>query len=145
MEFDSYRPIITGLVGGLIATWLTARWAKTLPREFSGKSNERLSRDHRLAVWLANALFLAGLGIGLAMYKIGGYPGTDLTPLFLGFGFSGSMPLAALLIVPRIRGQRPAEAFYAFSVGQQSPMAVTYGILAMGAVMLPFGLYRLGT
>ena len=145
MELDSYRPIISGLIGGIVATWLTVRWAKTLPQTFSGKSNGQLLREHRWAVWLANALFLAGLGVGLAMYKLGGYPGTDLTPLFLGFGLSGVMPVLALLAIPLARSQRPAEAFYAFSVGQSCPMGVTYGILAVGAVMLPFGLYRLGT
>jgi hypothetical protein len=145
MELDSYRPIITGLIGGVIATWLMARWAKNLPQTFSGKSNGQLLHEHRWAVWLANALFLAGIGIALVMYKIGGYPGTDLTPILLGFGLAGVMPVLALLAVPLARGQRPAEALYAFSVGQHSPMGVTYGILAVSAVMLPFGLYRLGT
>jgi hypothetical protein len=145
MDFESYRPILSGLVGGLIATWLAARWAKTLPQTFSGKSNDQLLREHRLAIWLANGLFLAGLGISLAMYQFGNYSSTDGTPLLLGFGFSGFMPILALLIIPIARNQRPAEAYYAFSVSQNSPMGVTYGILTVAAVMLPFGLYRLGT
>jgi len=145
MELESYRPVITGLVGGLIAMWLTSRWAKTLPQTFAGKANDQLLREHRWAVWLANALVLVGLGVALVMYKLGGYPGTDLTPILLGFGLAGAMPVLALLAVPLARGQRPAEAFYAFSVGHHTPMGVTYGILAVGAVMLPFGLYRLGT
>ena len=62
MEFESYRPVITGLIGGLIAMWLTSRWAKTLPQRFAGKANDQLLREHRWTVRLANALFLVGLG-----------------------------------------------------------------------------------
>jgi len=145
MEFDSYRPIVSGLIGGLIAAWLTSRWAKKLPRSFSGKSNGQLLHEHRYVVWFANALFLVGIGIALAMYKFGDYPGTDATPFLLGFGLASIMPLFALFAIPLARGQRPAEALYCFSVGQHAPMGITYGILAVGVIMLPFGLYRLGT
>ena len=145
MDFDAIRPIISGLLGATIAIWLTSRWEKSLPRSLAGKSNEELLRQHKVTVLAANILFFAGLAIGLAMYKLGGYLSTDMTPLLVGFGFSGFMPLLALVSVPLLRGQRPIEALYAFSVGQKSPMAVTYGILGVGAAMLPFGLYRLGT
>src|SRR5690606_7063833 len=100
MDFDSIRPVISGLIGASVAVWLTSRWQKSLPKHLAGKSNEDLARRHKLAVLVANALFFIGLGIGLAMYKLGGYPGTDMTPLFVGFGFSGFMPIAALAAIP---------------------------------------------
>lgn len=144
MDIDSIRPVISGLIGATVAVWLTSRWEKSLPNSLAGKSNEDLAHQHKLAVLVANVLFFAGLGIGLAMYKFGRYASTDMTPLLVGFGFSGFMPLLALVAIPLVRGQRPSESFYAFSVGQKSPMAVTYGILGVGAAMLPIGLYRLG-
>ena len=144
MDIDSIRPILSGLIGAFVAVWLTSRWEKSLPKGLAGKSNEDVTHQHKLAVLIANALFFTGLGIGLAMYKLGGYLSTDMTPLLVGFGFSGFMPILALVAIPLVRGQRPIEALYAFSVGQKSPMAVTYGILGVGAATLPFGLYRLG-
>ncbi|WP_188726175.1 hypothetical protein [Luteimonas terricola] len=144
MDIDSIRPILSGLIGAFVAVWLTSRWEKSLPKGLAGKSNEDVTHQHKLTVLIANALFFTGLGIGLAMYKLGGYLSTDMTPLLVGFGFSGFMPILALVAIPLVRGQRPIEALYAFSVGQKSPMAVTYGILGVGAAMLPFGLYRLG-
>src|SRR5690606_18476605 len=72
MDFDSIRPVISGLIGASVAVWLTSRWQKSLPKHLAGKSNEDLARRHKLAVLVANALFFIGLGIGLAMYKLGG-------------------------------------------------------------------------
>jgi hypothetical protein len=145
MDIDLIRPLLSGLVGAAIAVWLTSRWEKTLPTSLAGTSNEDLLRQYKLPILIAHILFFTGIAIGLAMYKVGGYADTDMTPLLVGFGFSGFMPILALVAVPLLLRKSPVEALYAFSVGQKTPMRVTYGILAIGAVMFPFGLYRLGT
>src|SRR5688572_8188252 len=113
MDIDSIRPVVSGLIGAFIAVWLTSRWGKSLPKDLAGKSNEDLTLQHKLAVLVANTMFFSGLGIGIAMYKLGGYLSTDMTPLLVGFGFSGLMPILALVAIPLVRGQRPIEALYA--------------------------------
>src|SRR5688572_23666638 len=76
MEFDSIRPVISGVVGGIIATWLTSRWARNLPASYNGRSRDVLLRQHRPAIWTANVLFFVGLCFGVALYRIGSFANT---------------------------------------------------------------------
>ena len=38
MEFDSIRPVVSGLLGGVIAIWVGSYTMRYLPREWAGKS-----------------------------------------------------------------------------------------------------------
>lgn len=145
MEFDSIRPILTGLAGAAIAAWLGTRWAKSLPQGYRAKSREQLLQEHKVAVYTANALFLAGLFLGIALYKFGGYPGTDLWPIAIGFGVASAAPLLALLVIPALSGRSIAEAYVAFAWGQGTPIWATYGILGLGLLALIWALAKLGT
>jgi hypothetical protein len=145
MDFDSIRPVISGLVGGAIATWLTFRWARRLPKTYNSKSRETLSRQHRIAIGVANALFLAGLFFGVALYQIGNFASTDHRPLLWGFGLASVLPLLALGLVSLISGRDVREAYVAFSWGQGTPLWATYGILGAGVVAFGFAIASLGT
>ncbi|MBP1475393.1 hypothetical protein J7I44_13855 [Frateuria sp. MAH-13] len=145
MEFDSIRPILSGLTGGAIATWLLSRWARSLPRGYRSKSREQLLREHRVAVYAANGLFMAGILLSLAMYKLGGYASNDPWPLAMGFGAASAAPLLALAIIPALTGRSIREAYVAFAWGQGSPIWATYGILGVGLLALAWGLAKLGT
>jgi hypothetical protein len=140
MEFDSIRPILSGLAGAAISTWLLTRWAASAPHAFGRKSREQLLREHRVAVYAANGLFLAGLFLGIALYKIGGYASTDPWPLAIGFGLASAAPLLALIVIPALSGRSIKEAYVAFAWGQGSPIWATYGILALGVFALLWGL-----
>ena len=145
MEFDSIRPIISGILGGIIATWLTSRWARRLPASYNQKSRDVLLKQNRAAVWTANGLFLAGLCFGIALYRIGGYANTDWRPLLWGFGLASVLPLLALALVSVACGRNPREAYVAFAWGQDTPIWVTYGILGAGVVAFVFAVASLGT
>lgn len=99
MEFDSIRPILSGLVGGVIATWLTSKWLRSLPSHYRSKSREELVKNHRVAIAFGNGLFLAGLVVGIALYKVGGFANTDWRPFGLGFGLASVLPLLAIAFV----------------------------------------------
>lgn len=145
MDPDTLRPLVSGLVGGLVAAWLGSRASKWLPQTFQGIARETLMHEHRAAVRFGNALFFVGLVIGIAMYKVLGFASNDWTPLLVGVGFAGAAPMLALFSVSKARGKDPAGAFFAFAISQGMPMSLTYGLLGAAALMLPFGLYRLGT
>ncbi|WP_448142743.1 hypothetical protein [Stenotrophomonas bentonitica] len=140
MEFDSIRPAISGVIGGIIATWLTSRWARSLPSHYKGWSRTYLLRRHRPAIWTANVLFFIGLCCGIALYPVGGFANTDWRPLLLGFGLASVLPLLALAVVSLLSGRNVKEAYVAFALGQGSPLWVTYGILGAGAVSFFFAL-----
>lgn len=143
MDMDSIRPIISGVLGGIIATWLTARWSRGLPHSYGAKSRDQLARHHRAAISTANTLFIVGLCFGVALYRIGGFPSTDYRPLLWGFGLASVTPLLSLWLISVITGRDTKEAFVAFSWGQGSPLWVTYGILGAGVVAFLFALASL--
>ncbi len=143
MDFDSIRPILSGVAGGIIATWLTVRWSRNLPQEYNHKSKDVLFHQHRFSIWTANILFILGLFFGVALYDIGGYANTDWRPLGLGFGLASVLPLLSIGLISLTTGRNPKEAYVAFSYGQGSPLWVTYGILGAGSVAFIFSIASL--
>lgn len=138
MDFDAIRPIISGLIGGAIATWLTSKWAKRLPTSFETKLRDTLIKEHRLSTYTANTLFLAGLVFGVALYPLGGFQNNDYRPFLLGFGLASIMPLLAIFAVSKIQNKNAKEAYVVFAWGQNTPLWATYGILGMGVVAFFF-------
>jgi len=145
MEFDSIRPVISGVIGGVIATWLTSRWARNLPATYNSKSRGTLLKLHRPAIWTANILFFVGLCFGVALYRIGGFANTDWRPLLWGFGLASVLPLLALAAISLVSGRSVREAYVAFALGQGSPLWATYGILGAGVAAFVFAVTGLGT
>jgi hypothetical protein len=145
MEFESIRPILSGLAGGIIATWLTSRWSRSLPRHYGAKSREALLEHHRVAVYSANALFLLGLCTGITLYPNGGFAQSDWRPFGLGFGIASVLPLLALAVTSWATGRNVREAYVAFAWGQGTPISATYGILGAGVVTFFWAVISLGT
>lgn len=145
MEFESIRPVLSGVAGGIIATWLTSRWSRRLPSRHNGKSRDALLRQNRPAIWTANTLFFLGLIFGVALYRIGGFDNTDWRPLGLGFGLASVLPLLAIFIVSILSGRDPRAGYVAFSFGQGMPLWATYGLLGAGSVAFVFALTSLAT
>jgi len=138
MDLDVIRPLISGLVGAMITGWLVSRWARTLPRSYRGMTRAELARQHRAAVRAANGLFLAGLFIGVGLYRYPAFASTDWRPVCLGFGLASVMPLLAIAVISRARNKSLREAYVAFALGQGTPIWVTYGILGAGVVAFCF-------
>lgn len=145
MEFESIRPVLSGVAGGIIATWLTSRWSRRLTSRHNGKSRDALLRQHRPAIWTANTLFFLGLIFGVALYRIGGFDNSDWRPLGLGFGLASVLPLLAIFIVSILSGRDPRAGYVAFSFGQGMSLWATYGLLGAGSVAFVFALASLGT
>ena len=138
MEFDSIRPVISGVIGGMIAAWLTSRWAYGLPTQYGKKSRETLCQQHRLAIRVANVLFFVGLCIGIALFPLGRFADADWRPFLLGFGLASVLPLAAIGVISLLSGRDIKEAYVAFAWGQGTPLWTTYGILGAGVVAFVF-------
>ena len=136
MEFSEYRPIISGLLGAVVTTWLCAAWAKWLPKGKAGKDANTILLQNRIAVILANASFFTGLGIGIYLYFGAGYASNDWRPIALSTGIAFSAPLLVLPLVAKFRGTPIAEAYVAFALNQKTPMFVLYPILALGVPLL---------
>ena len=145
MGFDAISPAVSGVIGGIIATWLTSRWSRNLPSHFNFKSRDALARQHRPAIWVANAMFFVGLFSGIGLYQWGGFAETDWRPLLLGFGLASVLPLLSVAAVSVLSGRSIKEAYVAFAWGQGSPLWATYGILGAGVVAFVFAVASFGT
>jgi len=142
MDFDSLRPVLSGIVGGSIAIWIGARWQR---RQSSAdrRSSQLLARSHKLASILASALFFSGLIAAIALYKIAGFENTDWVPFALGAGGGCFAAMLVLALVPFVRGQSIKESYLAFANSQQSSPLVVYAILGFGSVGCFFALAKL--
>lgn len=143
MNLDVALPVASSIFGAIGAGVGLTRWEKTLSSDPKDLPGEEVSRMHRLAVGVGNTGFILGLASGYAMHRFGGFAQTDPTPFLLGFGLAGLLPMLALLGIPRVRGQRPIEALYAFSGGRSAPRWATYAVLGAFTALLPLGVHRL--
>lgn len=144
MEFDSIQPVLSGIIGGVIATWLASYWSRRLPASYNSKSRQTLLLQLRPAVWAANALFFLGLLSGVSLYWFGGFADTDHRPMLWATGLASVLPLLAIYFVSLLSGRDAKEAYIAFSWGQGSPIWAMNGLLAAGVVAFCFAVASLG-
>lgn len=137
MDIDSIIPTLCGTIGGMIATWLVARWSRNVPAGYGGTSRQRLGRKHRPAIWTASVMLFIGLFAGVALYPLGGFASTDARPLLWAFGLASVLPLFTIALVSLLSGHRLKEAYVAYALGQGSPLWVMY--VPLGAGLVAFG------
>lgn len=135
MDFESIRPILSGLLGGILAILFCNALSRWVPQICNGKSAETLIRENRVAIWLANALLFAGLLASIAIYQVGFLLNDDWRGGGLGAGGGCIVALAMLPVVALVTGHSPKEAYVAYAISQRTPITLLYGILVLGVVL----------
>jgi hypothetical protein len=143
MDIASLRPILSGIVGGLLAIALCTAWARWVPRVCNYKRAETLLRQNRSAIWTVNALFFAGIGFALWLYGSEQMARTDWRGLGLGFGIGCASVFIVLPLFALAGGRNPKEAFVAYAIAQRTPVFVLYSLLVAGAFGLAASLASL--
>jgi hypothetical protein len=141
MQYE-HSPVVSGVIGGLIAMGLAWLWSGWLPKGQNGKSPETLKFQYRREVWLANTATGAGMLGALAMYFWGGHASNDWRPLALGVGFAFSAPLAVLPVVASLRGGKASEAFTAYALAQKTPPMLLFPLMSLGVPALLFAVIK---
>lgn len=131
MNFESIRPVFSGLGGGVLAILVCHALSRWVPEVCNGKSASTLIRENRAAIWLANGLFFVGLLAGISIYQFGFLPGDDWRGLALGAGAGSLAALGALAMLAFVTGHSPKEAYVAYAVSQKAPVVLVYGILML--------------
>jgi hypothetical protein len=135
VDADTLRPIVSGLVGAAISGWLLTRLSKWVPVASGGKSAETLLVENRTRIYGANTLFFLGILSAIVMYQKGYFPRNDWRPAALGFGFGCVAPVVFLYLSTFSAGiSRTQEAFVAYSISQEAPPMLLYGIMVLGFV-----------
>lgn len=143
MSFDNIRPILSGLIGALLAIALSYFLARWVPAIFRGKSAATLAQDYRVAIRLANATFVAGILAALTVHQWLAVPRSDWRPLSIGFGLTLLSPLMTLPIAAFVTHDNAREAFVAYAINQKLPPLVICLICGMGFPLLVVGLAAL--
>jgi len=145
MMYESIRPIVSGVLGAVVAVWLGRSWARWVPVECARKSASVLKKEHRVGILVANGLFLLGLLGAVFLYQPGYFARNDWRPAGLGFGVATTAPLAWLYTYAVVTGRRVTEVYVAYSMSEQTPPRVLYGIMSAGVICLFVTLASLST
>lgn len=134
MEFDSIRPVISGLIGGAITIAYAAWWERR--RSSSQRfSDEELIGNYRVVSHAANVMFFCGIAVALGMYFFKQFDSHDWRPLGLGFGGGCAGSLLCLTIMPLLTRQHIGEAYSAFALMQKVPLWLLLPVFVGGTVV----------
>ncbi len=133
MEFDSIRPVISGLIGGVITIAYAAWWERrrTSSQRFS---DEELIGNYRMVSNAANFMFYCGIAVALALYFFMQFDSHDWRPLGLGVGGGCLGSLLCLTFLPLLARQHIGEAYSAFALMQKLPLWLLLPLFVGGAV-----------
>jgi hypothetical protein len=123
MDFDTIRPLVSGLIGATIAGWLAVKLAGRLPYAKNATKQRALLDEERLTIRYANLGAGIGLGIGLMFYFGGFLDRHDWRGIGVGGGLMGLLPF--LVIVGRnLNGgmQGIKNGFITFAISQKTPI-----------------------
>lgn len=137
MDLESMRPVISGLIGGVISVWLLRRLAKSVPDACGTKGADELVQENKLKILVANILFFAVIVGGVALYRFGYFERNDWRGLLLIFGV-GTVTPALFLFFSSVAGgiRRVKEAYAAYAVAQRVPLGILYAGFALGSICL---------
>ena len=132
MDFDSIRPIISGLIGGVIAIWLGAKCARYLPHSKSVLKQEALVSSQRKVIRRANIGVGVSIFVGPILYFGGILDSQDWRGLGLMAGLAALLPLL-IIVVSNFRGGTDGiqSGLNAFALSQKIPTPVLFYLLGL--------------
>ena len=137
MEFDAVRPVITGVIGGLLSLWLIRRWAPHVPQACNSKTAEQLAAENRGGIIAGNVLFIVTILVGLYLFNSGKVPSNSWRHFLLLMGVALLAPIAAVLLPTIGKGRgRAVEAVIAFAIAERIPLLGVVLIGITGVVCL---------
>ncbi|MBL9170845.1 MAG: hypothetical protein JNN07_24145 [Verrucomicrobiales bacterium] len=145
MSFDTIRPILSEIIGALVAGWLVTKWARWVTAGVGRKGRERLLEEHRRSIRVANVLSFSGLLVALVCYWGGWLSRHDWRGLGLGAGLMAFLPIAYITAACASRGTETIkECLVAYAIHQKTPTVLLFAVMALliiGGVISAFSLF----
>lgn len=132
MNLEYLPPVLSGLAGAAVASWLAVKWARWLPKVADDRSRERLLHDHRVAIRVANVVMAMAMFGTLALYKFGGFPSNAWRPLGLGLGLTLCAPSLTLPLTAWLTRRPIRDSLVSFAISQRMPMVVFWLVTLLG-------------
>lgn len=132
MSFETIRPILSGIIGAMIAGWLATKWARWIPRTVGAKGRVQLLKEHRTTIRIANVLSFMGIMFALACYYGGWLHNNDWRGAGLGAGLMVFLPLCYIVVVNASRGMESIrECLAAYAISQRMPPIIFFTLVAL--------------
>ncbi len=145
MSFETIRPFLSGIIGAMIAGWLTTKWARWVSAGVGRKGREHLLQEHKVTLRVANVLSLSGLLVALPCYWSGWLSDHDWRGLGLGAGLMAFLPIGYITLVSASRGSEMIkECLVTYAISQRIPTAWFFAAMALliiGGVISAFSLF----
>jgi hypothetical protein len=132
MDFDTIRPVISGLIGATIAGWLAVKWAGRLPHAKSSSKQSSIVDKQRTILRCANIGAGLGIGAGLVLYFGGFLDRHDWRGLGLAAGLMALLPLV-VIVVGNLRGGMDSikNGLLAYAIAQKTPVVLLFPLMAL--------------
>ncbi|NWK57639.1 hypothetical protein HW115_18625 [Verrucomicrobiaceae bacterium N1E253] len=132
MDFDTIRPVISGLVGATIAGYLAVRFAKQLPHAAHRAKQKKLAKDQKIVIRVANIGAGIGLVSGLMLYYSGFLDSRDWRGFGLTMGLMALLPML-VIIIGNLRGglHQVYDGFTAYSLAQKTPSNILFPLMGL--------------
>jgi len=132
MEFDSVRPIISGLIAATIAGWLAVKWAKRLPHAKNQAKQRKLAKEQKGVILAANVGAGIALATGLILYLGGILDNRDWRGLGLMMGLMAFLP-SLVIVICNLRGGagQIRDGFMAYSLAQKTPPILLFSLMVL--------------
>ena len=132
MDFDTVRPIISGLVGATIAGWLAIKWAGRLPSSKHPAKQRELVDQQRTILRCANVGAGIGIGSGLILYFGGFLSRYDWRGLGVAAGLMALLPVV-VIVAGNLRGglRSIKNGFLAYAIDQKTPVFLLYFLMTL--------------
>lgn len=132
MDFDTIRPIISGLVGATVATFLGLKWSKRLPLAGNQSEQKELLRIQKNTIRIANVGAGIGMITGLILYLGGFSSDTDWRGLGLCLGLMSFLPSVVIVIANISKGiEGIKDGFNAYAISQKAPVVFLYPVMLL--------------
>ena len=134
-------PIITGLLGGLIAAMLLPWLLKSSPYKLSKGQRRYVRKKYKRHVLIANILMPTSLILGFILLKLNIFPNNELHVFLIAFGLMGGLPLIVFSLPAKDGTRNFTEALTAYSMSHKSPVWLIQSILIFFIILGVLGVY----
>jgi hypothetical protein len=129
------QPIISGIIGSIIAILLCSWWLKKRPLHISKEMKEKLIIKYKSNIRITNFVVAGIIIFGIIIFKLGYVQANEWRVATLILGCALSSPFISLNM--RLKGESSFnEALIAYSIKQKAPKQFLLYIMSFGAVLI---------
>ena len=135
-------PVISGIIGSILASIVCGFWLKKYPLKASKKQKKYLKKRYSRNIKLANVLTIGPLILAILVFQFEFVENNDWRYGMLMIGAAFGLPLIALFLPPKNGVSNFNEALLALAIKQKSPASLLLFLMLFGCTISLVGLFN---